>query len=276
MVALKHDSGIRSSIVRGAALATLLLSTASLSAGAQGAAPAAIKTPVYDVATIKPNNKDSHSTSVSINDGTLNATNVSIRILLDQAFNIKQSLIFGLPGWALSARYDVVAKAVDAAPADLENLTKDQRRTMLRELLIERLHLQTHIEVKTLPVYDLEIAKGGVLFKPSVVDEGKPGDNENMNISNQDMVAKQCTMLSLAGMLADQVERKVIDKTGLTGHYDLHLRWQREDAPHPDNGADELPTIFTAVQEQLGLKLEADKGPVDTLVIDHIEVPTEN
>ena len=237
------------------------------------------KPPVFDVATIKPNKTGSGSTNIDSNDSTYRGTNVSIAMLMEQAYGIKKSLISGLPGWAQSNRYDIVAKSLEADPEVLKHLTVPQRRTMLRLLLEERFHLKTHVEVKTLPVYDLTIAKSGVLFKESPHVDGAADDsddNESMSVNNQSMKATRCKMVNLADFLADVVERKVIDKTGLAGHYELQLKWLREDAPHTDNGAEELPTIFTAVQEQLGLKLEADKGPVDTLVVDHIEEPTEN
>jgi uncharacterized protein (TIGR03435 family) len=258
-------------------LASLLLIGGALSLHAQAAASGATKpTPVYEVSTVKPNNTASGSTTISIDDGMLHATNVSLKMMLDAGFGIKPSLIYGLPGWAQSQRYDIVAKVVDADKDTLENLTRDQRREMIRQLIIERFQLKTHIEVKTLPVYDLVVAKDGLKIKPTPKVDGVESKDENTNVNNQSITAKGCKMVSLASLLADQVERKVIDKTGLSGGYDLSLKWQRDDAPKGNNGAEDLPDIFTAVQEQLGLKLEADKGPVDTLVIDHIEVPTEN
>jgi uncharacterized protein (TIGR03435 family) len=261
-----------------ALVALLMLLSDGMGCSAQTAANSTSKDPIFDVATIKPNKTGSGNVNIDSNDSTYRGENVSIAMLMEQAYGIRKNLISGFPGWAQSDRYDIVAKSVDADPVVLKNLTLPQRRAMLRQLLEERFHLTTHIEVKTLPVYDLIVAKNGVLFKdsPHVDGESDSDDNESMSVKNQNMTATRCKMTDLADFLTDVVERKVIDKTGLPGHYDLHLKWQREDAPHADNGAEELPTVFTAVQEQLGLKLEADKGPVDTLVVDHIEVPTEN
>lgn len=253
----------------------LMLACGGLSLWAQ--APAAeTKLPVYEVSTVKPNNTASGSTTISIDDGLLKATNVSIKMMIDAGYGIKPSLVFGLPGWAQSQRYDIVAKVVDADKAVLENLTREERRAMIRQLIIERFQMKTHIEVKTLPVYDLVVAKDGLKIQPTPRVDGVESKDENTNVNNQSITAKGCKMVTLASLLADQVERKVIDKTGLPGGYDVKLQWHGDDAPKGDNGAEDLPDIFTAVQEQLGLKLEADKGPVETLVIDHIEVPTEN
>jgi uncharacterized protein (TIGR03435 family) len=136
--------------------------------------------------------------------------------------------------------------------------------------------VKSHIEVKDLPTFDLVVIKGGPKFQetPKVAAEDK---RDSMHVNNTEMTAYGVQMASLTKMLEGQVERNVIDKTDLKGNYDLHLKWRREeDGPTAGTTDDPVPSVYTALQEQLGLKLQPSKGPVDTLVIDHIEEPTEN
>jgi uncharacterized protein (TIGR03435 family) len=244
-------------------------------AAGQGTAPEK-KTLVYDVSTIKPNNTGSGSMSISIKDGTLYATNVSVNMMLQNSFGIRQDIIYGLPSWAKSKRYDIVAKASDADAASLKVLTRDARKNMMMQLIAERFQLKSHIETKELPTFDLVVAKGGPKFQetPKMAAEDK---RDSMSVSNTEMTAYGVQMASLAKMLESQVERNVTDKTDLKGNYDMHLKWRREEDGPTSGAADDLaPSVYTALQEQLGLKLQPSRGPVDTLVIDHIEEPTEN
>ncbi len=234
------------------------------------------KTLVYDVSTIKPNNTGSGSVSISINDETLYATNVSVKMMLQNSFGIRQDIIYGLPSWAGSKRYDIVAKISDADAASLRVLTRDDRKNMMMQLIAERFQLKSHIETKELPTFDLVVAKGGIKFHetPKTAPEDK---RDSMHVNNTEMTGYGVQMVSLTKMLEGQVERNVVDKTDLKGNYDLHLKWRREeDGPTAGTTDDPAPSIYTALQEQLGLKLQPSKGPVDTLVIDHIEEPTEN
>ena len=248
-----------------------------LAYGQGGPMHPATSLPAYDVATIKPNKTLSGSVSVSVNDATFKATNVSVKMLLQEAYGIKQELISGLPGWCESARYDIYAKVLDADPALVNNLKRPERRGMLRKLLDERFQIKSHVEIKTLPVFELTVMSGGVKFKPFT--PAKPDDeggDMSMNGQNHNlsMTARGIPMSDLADALSDQIDRTVIDKSGLSGKYDMQLKWLRDDAPA--GGDDAAPTIYTALQEQLGLKLVSSKGPVNTLVIDSISQPTEN
>jgi len=124
-----------------------------------------------------------------------------------------------------------------------------------------------------MPTYDLVLQHGEPKFKLSQAES--TGSNINMNQSNNDKVltAKSATMTDLALALSDDVHRLVVDKTGLAGTADISLKWTADEAA--DQGGT-VVSIFTAVQEQLGLKLQSSKGPVDTLVIDHVEMPSQN
>jgi uncharacterized protein (TIGR03435 family) len=257
------------------ALTVFSLTVATRHSVAQGLAPEK-KTLVYDVSTIKPNNTGSGSISISINDETIYATNVTVKMMLQNSFGVREDIIYGLPGWAGSKHYDIVAKVSDADAATLKALTRDDRKQMMMQLVTDRFRLKSHIEVKELPTFDLVVAKGGPKFQET--PKNAPEDKrDSMNVNNTEMTGYGVQMLALTKMLEGQVERNVVDKTGLTGNYDLHLKWRREeDGPTSGTTDEPAPYIYTALQEQLGLKLQPSKGPVDTLVIDHIEEPTEN
>jgi uncharacterized protein (TIGR03435 family) len=144
---------------------------------------------------------------------------------------------------------------------------------MLIPLLADRFHLHARVVQRTMPVYDLVAAKGGSKLKLS--DKPDIGWHLISGESTQWVLSAESTsMQDLAVILSDQVHRKIIDKTGLTGITDLTLKWS-DDVAIQQSGPDVIP-IFTAVEEQLGLKLIPSKGPVDTLVIDHVEMPSDN
>jgi uncharacterized protein (TIGR03435 family) len=153
-------------------------------------------------------------------------------------------------------------------------------------MLADRFHVKAHTEVKTLSVFNLVVTKDGPRFKrnpPPPIDPDDPKKGQegrgNININNDDMTATAVPLSTLAEVLADQLSHTVIDKTGLTGDYDFRLKWTSEDQSNntADNGTtDRPPDLFTALQEQLGLKLESTKGPVTTLVVDHADQPTPN
>jgi uncharacterized protein (TIGR03435 family) len=167
----------------------------------------------------------------------------------------------------------------------MAKLGREQRnqmeRQMVQQLLAERFKLAVHWETKELPVYALVIAKGGAKLAASTVKD----DGTNISSGNGRMTAKGVTMekltQSLTQILSTELGRVVIDKTGIEGKYDLALTWSPEKnsaamANASNEGSPRGPSIFTALQEQLGLKLESKKGPLEALVIDHIEQPSEN
>lgn len=250
------------------------------SACAQTTAPsvAVAQTPslAYDIITIKPNQSASGNVEIDTEDDHFTATNVSLKTLLENVYGIKQDLISGIPGPLDSARFDIQAKISDPDPIALKKMTPEQERLKLLPLLTERFQLKTHTETKILPIYELVVIPGGPKFKPSG-DQTKTGDGSTSiqgSRTRGKLTAQDIPMISLAKSLAGQVHRTVIDKTGLTGNFDLALQWSNDEST--EAGAESDPTIFTAVQEQLGLKLQPAKGPVETLVVDHAAMPSEN
>jgi uncharacterized protein (TIGR03435 family) len=237
------------------------------------AAPAAGAT--YDAVSIKPNKTGSGSMRISISNGHYAATNVSLKALLQTTYDVKEDQISGIPGAIDSQRFDIEAKIVEPDLDAMKNMDVKERRAMMLPVLADRFHLQAHQETKILPVFDLVVVDAGPKFKPVSLHDEKSGHTSFMNRGRaMEMSGHEVTLDTFARLLSTQVHRTVVDKTGLAEKYDLTLKWSPEDSTEPS--ADASPGIFTALQEQLGLKLMPAKGPVETLVVDHVEMPTEN
>jgi uncharacterized protein (TIGR03435 family) len=226
--------------------------------------------PHFDVVAIHENRSSGGETGMSLRDGVLQVNNLHLNSLITSAWGVREVLIFGLPGWAEEARYDIRARVTDADPKVLDGISREQRRALMAAMLEDRFHLKLHAVTRTLPVYDLIVASGG----PKFGESARHGVEPHLEIRRTEYGATDASILGLSYFLEEIVERTVIDKTGLTGAYDLHLQWAPDLTSAPDSGS--FPSIFTALQEQLGLKLQPDKGSVKTLLIDHLERPSEN
>jgi uncharacterized protein (TIGR03435 family) len=226
--------------------------------------------------TIKLNKSASGGVDVNSNNDRYSATNVSLRQVLGEIYDIRQDMISGIPGPLDSARFDIEAKLSDPDPDAIKKMTREQRRQMLIPILTERFQLKTHTETKVLPVYELVVIAAGPKLKPSA-DQTRTGSG-NMSIHGSriraDLTARDVPMTAFAKSLTGQVHRTVIDKTGLKGNFDFALQWSNDE--NPDAAAESAPSIFTALQEQLGLKLQPGKGPVETLVVDQAAMPSDN
>jgi uncharacterized protein (TIGR03435 family) len=243
--------------------------------------------PAFDVAAIRENHSDhtarSHILS-SPGDGHLTVINVPMEMLLQFAFALPETRIVGGPGWLNSIKFDIEAKADSAVDDRLRALSGDQakllKQKMVQALLADRFKMIYHMETRELPVYALIAAKGGPKLQPSK-SNGSTIDSWNSKI---EIRGGDNTVSLLAAELSKRLGREVIDKTGIAGRYDVVLTWSPDDgtsAPPSVNGAisaaaDLGPSIFTAIEEQLGLKLESQRGPVQVLVIDTIEMPSAN
>lgn len=242
---------------------------------------ASVSGQTFDVASIKPSDPSSHGMSVGISpSGSFRATGVTLMSLIQQAYDVRGFQVSGGPGWITTDRYDIITKNENAGPteADLIRMNDSQRNefrdTMmkrLRALIEDRYQLKTHRETKEMQVYGLMVAKGG----PKLQTMQPGGRDSSLSVShgneaNMHVTAKGLPMANLVKYLSDQSGRQVIDETGLTGKYDFQLVFA------PDLGEIEGPSLFTALQEQLGLKLESKKGPVEVIVIDGAEKPSEN
>jgi uncharacterized protein (TIGR03435 family) len=252
----------------------------------------------FEVASVKPNNSgDTRSPSMIFPGGNFTATNNSLRGLILNAYGISASpyLLTGAPAWIDSARYDVEAKAeAGAIPSDTPaRMLWEKTRLMLRALLADRFKLVIHRETKEMPTYQLVLAKNGPKLQKSDQDctssaaacHGFSGNPTRLSGTGVDMY-------DLALTLSNYSDRPVIDSTGLQGIFDIKLQWNPfgSAAPSADDtlrspaavakegsrpDLDSLPTLAGAL-DQLGLKLESKKAPVEVIVIDHVERPSGN
>ena len=263
-----------------------LLSVAVLgfAAAASGQAPAApsgaqVKVPQLDVISVKPNKSASGGMSM----GPLAATNVTAHMVLTQAFHLNDNQLANEPDWAKTERFDIQAKVADADDAALAKLTQDQKRGFFEQVLKERFGLVAHHETRELPEYALVAAKGGVKLVDGKADPKVSSDMRSGGFRTQGrggVMMIDCANMPidlLLQFLSNETGRKIVDKVGLTGKYSYTLNWRPElGQAAAGDSADSTPDLFTAIQEQLGLKLEPMKGPVDVLVIDHLERPVAN
>jgi len=232
------------------------------------------KLPAYEVVSIRPCKSDD-GMSMRITANRLSAKCVTLWGLVYNAFSVRPSdPIPGLPGWASETPFDVEAKMNDEMLAVLQKLPRqeqgEQRHLMLQSLLADRFKLKVHRETKERPIYALVVAKGGFKLKESPASEV----NNPMSGWNPGRIeVRGGSIGNLAFGLSDVLGRVVVDKTGITGKFHITLEWAPDELQGtPDAG----PSVFTAIQEQLGLKLESTKGPVEILVVDHVEMPSEN
>lgn len=255
----------------------------------------------YEVATIKPNNPDNaHGVLSGVNypaDG-FTAVGFTLRSLIQEALKLQNSQLSGGQAWVNSEKFDIDAKMESSVADALNKLPPAEqdfaRRQMLLAILVDRLKLAFHPETKDLPVYFLVIAKNGSKLQQAklgdtyangVKGRGGPtgqGMSTSSNRFASSVTAQGVPLSDLTAFLARPLGRPVLDKTGLTGNFDFTLKFAiarpgpddtLNGRPFPDSDA---PFLFEAIQQQLGLKLETGKGPLEVIVIDHIERPSGN
>jgi len=250
-------------------------------------------TPKFATVSIKPHAGDDHSgmmkTMLKLKDGSFSAANVSPHSLFQTAYHVQDTQLVGEPDWFNSARYDIDAM-VDASTADdLQKLPEDERgiigQRMIQQLLADYFKVTLHQESRDLPVYELVVAEGGSKLQ-------KAGEHGFMHLGIGELSSQGAPLELLTAQLSQRLGRTVIDKTGLGGHYAYTLRW----TPDADEMAriraaggppglmkagepattSSAPPLATALEEQLGLKLQSQTTRVQVLVIDHAEQPAAN
>ena len=272
---------------------------------AQPSAPPAAPTPpnatpaaaplAFDAISIHPTkiktisvNEDVETTRMVLSDPPdgYHVENGTLKFFIMEAYGVKWDSIVGGPDWIDTTGYDIDAKVTPAVDAPPPKLTRAQRRQMIQSLLADRFKLVVHNETKDAPIYELDLAKGGSKLPTTTPNDtfakgingldGNPvSSGYPVMLSRGRLFGQSVTIASLIDYLKMELKRPVIDKTGLTGKYDLSLQWTPDNtlADSPLAGG---PSIFPAVQEQLGLNLTSTHGPVKTLVIDQVEKPSEN
>lgn len=237
-------------------------------------------TPAFEVATIKPVESNPKSARFIVMEGPHRFVekDYTLKLLIAAAYNLNPKAVSGGPSWIESEHYDILA----ITPGDKQP-NHDQQMEMLRTLLAERFKLTFHHESRVFPIYTLEIAKGGSKLRRSAApDAQQPALISTVYPQRILMPARNASMADFVSVLQRAVlDRPVVDKTGLTGRYDFDLEWAPDEsqfggdvAPAPSDVA--VPPFFTAIQQELGLRLEASRGPVEAIVIDHAEHPSAN
>jgi uncharacterized protein (TIGR03435 family) len=231
----------------------------------------------FEVASVKPSKPGAAGGIIKPLPGgqTYIATNAPVKLMIKLMFHLNDQQISGGPGWLENDLYDVEAKADGPH-------TIDELHVMFQNLLIDRFKLKFHKETRMLPAYELVVDKSG----PKLTENTSP---EHFDIPVNPagfgkLDATHCSMSYFSWLLSQRLSRPVIDQTGLGRFYDFKLEYTPElppgSAARPEAAANLPPTngpdIFTALREQLGLKLESHKGPVEVMVIDHVERPSEN
>jgi len=228
------------------------------------------QTPAFEVASIKLSKGVTNGTAVLQDpSGKLTTQNATLRMLVRFAFNVRDHQILGGPGWLDAERYDIVAKP------ESKSRNGEEFRQMVQGLLAERFSLKTHRETREMPVYALVAGKNGPRLSETT------GPTAFCKYVSGLLTCQKVPMPYLASELARRLGREVVDRTGLTGEYDLKLEWTPDEFQVPGPGevsarppGDSVgPSLFQAIQERLGLKLEAAKGPVAVVVIDSAEKP---
>ena len=237
----------------------------------------------FEVASIRQDTSDINDTFQTMDDGAV-MTNTPVIELVSFGFGVPEARILGLPVWAKTDRYDMQAKVADADVARWKAPGAD-RRTAFQELLASRFALKAHSETREQQVLSLVVAKGGPKFH-----EAMPGDKYLNGYKNEDgspsgsgiwakpgqIIVQGVGIAKLVGLLEGgwvcRLDYPIQDRTGLTGVYDLTLRW----TPAAKGTDDPNASLFTALEEQLGLKLKSRKGPVEVIVVDHVERPSPN
>jgi uncharacterized protein (TIGR03435 family) len=225
--------------------------------------------PSFAVAAIKPHDPASSRQGFSTDGDRFTIRNESVASLMMFAYSINKHQVIDLPAWAETTSYDIEGKT--DAPGE-PNLRQQQE--MVQKLLAERFQLKFHYDKRELPVYAIRVTKGGPKLKPAANPDTEPDQQGNGHGTEQTVIF---TSNSIADFVRNEqffVDRPLLDQTSLGGRYDFALRYTYDEAKTTDPNAP--PGLFTAVQEQLGLKFEPTKAPVEVLVIDHIELPSAN
>jgi uncharacterized protein (TIGR03435 family) len=233
----------------------------------------------FDVASIRQNTMLGGRIHIynDPHNGEFRTANAPLKMILEYAYGLPQTQIVGGPAWVDSAKFDMDAKAelaVSEALGKMESTAvREAKRGMVRALLEDRFGLVVHKETREMPIFKLVVAKGG----PKIEKTDTNGSTVNEGRDHMDVIGSDHTVALLCESLAKRTGRVVVDETGLDGRYKIALKWTPDDvAAAGRSGADAPPDLFTAIQEQLGLKLEPAKGPVPVLAIDKVTMPTEN
>ncbi|MGI4758583.1 MAG: TIGR03435 family protein [Janthinobacterium lividum] len=248
------------------------------------AAQSPAKVPAYDVSSVKPHDPTDQSMSWRSDTDGFRASNVDLRNAISSAWDLRPDQVVGEPSWVEETRWDIVGKSTELTSDELKKITPEQQNHMMQQLLVERFHLKAHLETRTGPVFHLVPAKSGVKLTPIAMtaEEIANGKVSGTRLSVRggqavEMVGKNAPLSLLIKNLALNLHRTVLDNTGLPSNtsYDFSLRWARDVGLGAATDTDALP-LPAALEDQLGLHVEAARGPVQKLVVDHVDRPAAN
>jgi uncharacterized protein (TIGR03435 family) len=226
--------------------------------------------PSFEVAVIKPHDPNSGHQGFIAKGDRYTIRNQSVASMMMFAYAIHPSQIVNAPDWALHDRYDIDGTIDTPGEPNLR-----QQQEMLQKLLAGRFGLHFAREKRELPVYAIQIAKGGPKLKPAANPDAEPDQDASAHGTDITQIYTNVSMAHFAmGMQFFVQDRPIVDQAGLTGRYDIKLRYTSDESKSTDPNAP--PGIFTAIQEQLGLKLQPVKTPINVFVIEHVERPSEN
>ena len=219
----------------------------------------------FEVISVKPSNADPNSSGIDTRNGRIHGYNVTLKRCIMGAYGVGPNQVVGGPEWLDSDRFEINAKVE-------ENVGGRSLDTMFQTLLVERFKLVIHREMKPTDAYVLELRDN----RPKL--EKGNGQGATTDNGRGHIVATNASMDRFAEILSRQMDRPVLNRTGLDGVFNVNLLWTADNrsARADDNAANPPPTIFTAIQEQLGLRLRAQKVPVEVIVIDYAEKPEPN
>jgi uncharacterized protein (TIGR03435 family) len=228
--------------------------------------------PDWEVATVKPSDpNDPGGQHIRLRGRHVMLLDTTVEQFLLLGYGVQKSQLAGVPDWAKTVKWDV-----DGVPDTEGDASWSQLQGMIRKILEERFGLKLHREQRELPVYALIVAKGGPKMILNTTDPNGLLDQQNSAFSGLDTEKlKNTAMSDLTQILQFRVDRPVVDQTGLKGRYDFILKWTTDESKAPTDGT-APPGLFTAIQEQIGLKLEPVKAPAEVLVIDAVEKPSAN
>lgn len=249
---------------------TRILALTMFLAGPAAAQPPAPQ-PVFEAASIKPADPAAHGSSWNTRPGRITASNQTLRRCIMIAYDLKDYQVAGGPKWMNSEAYDIVAKLEDQGKPPTGKEIDAQIRLALQALLAERFHLEVHRETRPMPAYTLVVAKNGFKLQPV-----EPKGGSSTNTGRGRLTATGISMERMAGTLSSVLDRPVVDNTGITGVFDLKLEWSPDENQETSLDKPAAASIFTAIQEQLGLRLEAHKTDVSVIVVDRADKPSEN
>jgi uncharacterized protein (TIGR03435 family) len=266
-------------------------STSGVVSGAEAkASSVSAKQLSFDAVSLKPNKGGDGSMSWRTTADGFKMVNVGLIQIIEFAYGLNNATdeqVAGLSGWAKDAHFDLEAKVGEDDLPAYKELKDGKKNTMLVAVLQDRFKMKAHLESRELPIYELVVAKGGPKLKAAdPVDTYQKGMKFGDKVAGPGAISMQmdgnawhvefqgCSLDRLVPNLTNVMGRKVIDRTGLTGKYDFSLVYASDDAKDDANA--NAPRLLTALQEQLGLRLNPAKGPVDSVVVDHVEQPTDN